>query len=405
MNVIPYRACYVDKIKKTMLFSSSIFNGIFRMDLENGDVQYVGMIQNERVFQESLYGDMAVYEKWLLLIPLMAQELAVLDRESGQCVKKIKLPGGEKLSWKFTVGITHESNVILIPGRYPFFLSVNMIDFSITVLQNWKTFLETKEGLKEQKQLAAFTVGKWKSFLYIQILDTNRLLKFDIEEKQIIHVLNISEGSYAFAVCDEKNIYAVPSKKGKILCISPENEKIEKVFHMPISIEEDVNGFVSVHGKIFRDRLILFPQCATRIGVLDVNSGKIDNYSGIWSVEKNGKQKNIFQKVEMIDDRNCIALVCHENKKDYGCFLIDMFDFTEKPARIRLKGSIEDILRVCVETGVEQNEIINEHTLHLMGAENILASFAGISKKNLVTEAGNEKHLIGAKIFDLLEKD
>lgn len=401
MNLIPYRACYIDKIRRTMLFCSSIFNGIFRLDLKNGNVQSVGIIPNEKIFQESLYSEMIAYKEWLLLVPLAARELAVLDRESGQCIQKIKLPEGKDIQWKFVAGVIYKNSLILVPGSYPYFLSVSMRDFSVTVLCNWKEYLKTKYGVTDQKQLAAFTIGMHPSSLYMQILNTGYLLKFDMESRQFAHILDISQKPCAYALCDSKKIYVIPSKGGEILCVDGASETVEKSWHMPIEIKEDTNGYASIHGKILNHKLILFPQCAAYIGVVDLETDRVEKYSGEWSI---GNKKNIFRKVDILDERYCIALVCHENMKDYGWFLIDIYDFSAKRLRMNLIQNKQEIIKNCMEKSMEQNEIIDEHTLHILGAENILNTFISVSNKQKIRKQDKENDRIGTQIFCLLER-
>lgn len=404
MNIIPYRACYVNQVKQTMLFSSSVFNGIFQLNLKNGKLRSLGTIQGERIFQDSLYGEMVFWGEYLLLVPLMARELALLDKESGQCVQKIKLPENEDLYWKFITGIVYENDIILIPALYPCFVSVNMVDFTVTVLQNWKEYLKTKCALENPKRLAVSTIGVQDTVLYLQVFETNYLLKYDLRKKCILRVINLLENSYAYAICDVKKIYVVPGKSGKILCINSENDEIEKTYPMPLVVGENVNGQASIHGKIIDQKLVLFPQMASRIGVVDLKSGKTSSYFGEWSVEKNGKSNNIFQKIKMIDNRYCIALICHENKEDYEYLLIDMNDFSSKRLKIDMEQDLQQIVKACMEKSVEQGEMINERSIHSLGMENALNTFLSIAKRQDRSEWKQEER-VGTKIWNLLKKD
>lgn len=402
MDVIPYRACHIDRIQRTMLFSSSLFNGIFRMDLKSGSVQSIGMIQGEKVFQSSLYGGIVAYRGWLFLVPLAAHEIAVLERESGRCVRKIRLPGHEEIVWKFAAGIVYGDEVILIPARYPYFLSVNMIALSVNVLADWKAYLAVSCALDDQKQLSAFTAGRLADNLYLQVLDTDRLLKFNMRTKQIIGVIDLPNGHYAYGICDEKDIYAVPSKSGEILRISGEDDQIERTYPMPIKIDEDIIGYASIHGRIVHERLILFPQKAKRIGVVDLITGKADAIPFDHYIDK--KKENIFQRVEMIDERYCIALVCYGDKNDYGCFIVDTVDLSMEYFKMDLEQSVREIVKGCIQKSIEQDKLILEYTLQSLGIKEPSRLFiTAIEERAEREHPGGDS--IGAKIYGLLEGD
>lgn len=388
----------------TMLFFSSAFNGIFQMDLENGEVQSIGSVPNENMFQDSLYGEMVIYKEWIVLIPLTAREVAVLERESGRCIKKIKLPETKEVFWKFAAGIVYGDEIILVPVGYPYFLSVSMIDFSVTILQNWTKYLEMECGIKGRRQLATLTFGLLKSHIYIQVIDTNYLLKFNMQNRKIVRAVLLPEGAYTYAVCDRESVYIVPAKGGEVLRMDVKSEKIEGFCQIPVTISPDRRGHVSVHGKIVRKKLILFPQTASRIGVIDLESRETSSYSGEWDSEKQNSYQNIFQNIAVIDERYAVVLVCYENNKNYGCFLIDTLDFSCRHLGINMRQSIQTYIETCMKKSAEQNEIMNECKLYLPGAEDILGSFMNVCGRKDVKKSFKDNQ-VGSKIFHLLGRD
>lgn len=404
MNVIPYRACYINKKEMTMLFFSSAFNGIFQMDLKNGEVQNIGSVPDENMFQDSLYGEMVIYKEWIVLIPLTAREIAVLERESGRCIKKIKLPEMKEVLWKFASGIVYGDEIILVPFCYPCFLSVSMIDFSVAILQDWTKYLEMKCGIKGRRQLAALTFGLQKSHIYIQVIDTNYLLKFDMQNKKIACIISLPKGVYTYAICDGESVYIVPEKCGEILRMDVKSEKIESFCQIPVTILPNRKGHVSIHGRIIRKKLILFPQMASHIGIIDLESGETNSCSGEWSSERQSSSQNIFQKIAVIDERYAVVLVCYENNKNYGCFLIDTFDFSCRHLGMNMRQSIQTYIETCMKKSAEQNEIINEYKLYLPETEDILGSFVNVCGRQDVKKTFKENQ-VGTKIFHLLGRD
>ena len=387
-----------------MLFSSSAFNGIFRMDLNCGEVWSLGTIPNEKVFGSSLYSETVACGKWLLMVPLAAREIAVLARGTGRCIKKLKLPAGEEHGWKFVGGFVYGTDVILVPGRYPYFVSVCMADFSVSVLQDWREYLRAECMWDNQKILATFTVGRRDPFLYIQVLDTRYLLKFDLEKKRIAKLITLPERSYAFAICDEKNTYVVPGQDGEILCISLGNDKIERFCPMPVCMPENSGEHVCVHGRIVKNRLILFPQKASRLGVVDLDTGRTNEYCGSWSIETNGKKINAFQKINMIGSGACIALVRYEDQTDYGLYRIDLSDFSEKRLKMLLSDKVRDIVKESMQSCIEQNEILDESMLHIFGETFVWDSFIQMLGKQKAEGNSGRGALVGDRIFRFLER-
>lgn len=405
MDLLPYRACHIEAEGRSMLFAASAFNGIFRMDLTSGIVQNIGIIPGEKIVQNSLYGGMAVWGNWLVLIPLAAREIAVLDRKTGRCTRKIKLPGNEEIRWKFAAAAAYGDDLILIPACYPFFLSLNMNEFSVSVLQNWKKYLKKECALNNQRQLSVFTIGRLDTALYLQVLDTDCLLEFDLLKKKIISVRHLPGKIGTFAICDEQNIYVVPGKSGKILCMNAGNGRIERTWTMPVTIDERIEGHVCVHGRIMQKKLILFPQMASRIGVVDLNTGETSSYAGSWSTETNGKKNNIFQNIEILDERYVVALVCYEANKEYECFLIDTCDFSEKRLKMKPSWKQEELGKTAVSRCLDRNEMMGEEKLSIFECKDILGTYLAVvgSKINDSRQLGIEK--TGAKIYWSLRKD
>jgi len=404
MELIPYRACYINAENRSMLFFSSAFNGIFRMDLNTGKVQNMGAVPGEKIFQGSLYGSAVPWGRWLVLIPLSARELAILDRETGQCVKKIKLPGNEENGWKFADAVVYGDDMVLVPACYPYFLSLNMIDFSVTVLQDWKGYLEKECALSAQRQLTVFTVGRLGALIYLQVMDSDCLLGFDMEKKRIAGFWRLPDISGIFALCDERNIYIVPGKSGQVLRMNAGNGRIEKSWPMPVTINESVKGYASVHGKIIQNKLILFPQMASRIGVIDLQTGETGSFAGSWSTEINGKSKNIFQKIEMLDERHAVALVCHETFEDYECFLIDTCDFSHTCLKMHISWDWRDYVETVAGRCMSRNEILYEKEMRIFGCEDILGAFLTKIGSQETDRRQSENRGIGEQIYLSLRK-
>lgn len=404
INSIPYRACHTDVKSGTMLFVASAFNGIFRMDFHTGEVKSIGIVSDEKIFQEDLYGEAVAWGRWLVLLPLAARELAVLDRETGQCVRKIKLLGNEEKDWKFAAATVCGNDMILIPACYPCFLSLNMLDFSVTVLQDWKEYLERK-CLLNASQLTVFTVDRQGNRLYLQVKDTDCLLQFDLEEKRITRDWRLPEMSGVFALCDEKNVYVIPGKNGRVLCMNTENGKIECSWPMPVTVDEHTNGYVSVHGRRIGKKLVLFPQTASRIGVIDLETGETGSYVGSWSRESNGKPQNIFQKVEMLDERYVLALVCHEAGVEYACYRIDIRDFSDMRYEMHIPWDWQDLMRMSVGLGIRGKETLDEQKLYTLGCKHILGSFLAEVGKREGVDRQLEMDKAGKRIYQRMRKE
>lgn len=399
MDLIPYRACYINVENRSMLFFASEFNGIFRMDLNTGKVQDIGAVPDEKIFQGSLYGSVVAWGRWLVLIPLSAKEPAVLERETGRCVKKIKLPSNEETGWKFADAVVCGNDIILIPARYPYFLSLNMIDYSVTVLQDWKEYLEKECALSNQQQLTVFTVGRLGALIYLQVMNSDCLLSFDMEKKKIAGFWHLPDISGIFALCDEQNVYIVPGKSGQVLCVNAENGKIEKSWPMPVTINESVKGYASVHGKIIQEKLILFPQMASRIGVIDLKTGETGSFAGSWSTEINGKSQNIFQKIEMLDERHAIVLVCHGRDGDYELFLIDTCDFSETRLETHVSWDWQNYVETVMNRCMNRNEILYEKKMRIFGCEDILDAFLAKVGSRETDSQQPENGEIGEQIY------
>lgn len=242
-KVIGVKVYAFAELKQNIWFIPREYNALCRYNKRKKNIDYMTLVPNEEQMP-TLYSKVVVYERYLILVPYMASEVAVFDTEKMQ-FEKLKLPEPDRCYKyreiaKFYGGVRIGKQIYLIPGEFPEIVCINMENRKVEAVNAWYP-LYGKTSFSEEKMSGPYK-GIDKFFclngntLYITFFacETGKLGKFsfDTHEMEIYTV----PGTDSYFSCMEiygDDLYLV-TRSGQIFCWNTQSKKvIDKYFYEP----------------------------------------------------------------------------------------------------------------------------------------------------------------------------
>lgn len=304
------------------------FNGIFKWNYEDCKIEYIGSVPGENSFGGSLYCEAILNGTEVIFIPFCAECIAVLDLKTMN-ISTCPLPNIQnKDMWKFTTVCRYKNKLYLIPGKYDYILSFDVITHEIEKIVEWKTLLSVDNCDMNNTLLAAGMIGVHENMAYIQVMYTNILLVFNMEKGIVENRVYLPEGSYTVATVYKENVWVVPSDSGSIVRVSVKDLSVEKFCNSPLRRENDAAN-VTVRIMCKNDKLYMLPQGAYRIGIVDLveRTSSINN-TIIDELSKKYKEYPRFFFVKEFEGERLYVSMLYKKSDMYSNLIMSLEELT-----------------------------------------------------------------------------
>ena len=352
-------------VNNELWFSLSHMNGICRLNLDKGEIQYVTSVPHEDMLSEYLYSDIQVHDNKLILAPFNAHDIVIFDTKNYE-IRKIRVTTEKlrrKLDWEsgnmfYSTTIVGD-NAYFIPYRFPGIARLDLESEEIYYLDDWmdnffneydnaRIFFreDIAEGRKEQ--------GFWFVSLYY-----NAIMKYDTNTDKVFCIKKRDAGlrkGYSCISRSDDRFYLVYSMKSEIHVCDLDFTVMEKV-KINNRISQDIP--IDFIGSItFENYLFLVPYASNKLVRFNMGDNSICDikvwyteypyYTGFW-VYKN-------------------ELFCYGN---YKIDAYDMFDGSYRTIYIETESNKKVIADICSKN----NMILNEDST--IGLKNFLGFLCG----------------------------
>lgn len=396
---VPFRT--ILDIDEYSIGVSETFNGIFKLNYEKSSIEYLCRISGEKLFGGTLYCKAIMNGKEIIFIPFCAEEIAVLKLYSME-ISKHSLPATEMYyGWKFSSVCRYKNKLFLIPGKYEYIVSFDMDSYEVRKLVLWKELLPSDIIGNDDKLLSAAVIGTKDERAYIQVIYTNILLVLNMEAEEIENVIYLPKGNYAIATAYEDDVWVIPSEKGSILKISTIDLSVEEFCDSPLSIEND-SSYTSVRVIFSKDKMYMFPQGSTRIGIVDINTGMSSTDSLV--MDKLYEEKGEFPRfmcVKELGQNRVHATVYYKDKNLYQNIIISLDDMDVE--RVHFIGNDAWKKEYLVDY-VEGNDeaMYSEKAFEKLSIDNPLALYLDYIKSMDKAKQLQEDKTVGEKIHEFI---
>jgi outer membrane protein assembly factor BamB len=170
---------YLVEGEGSLWFSTTIFNGLFKVDRETWQAEYLGSFPNEPLLQGNLYMKPAYGNGKIYFPPFNAKEIGVYSL-SDQTFSKIAYdcPKDGEVKMAFTAAVFHEGYVYFTPYYYPAIMRLDTATGEITYHNEWLEPLQELVGTDKGELLVNPLVNG--DTLMIPACKANAVLEFDM---------------------------------------------------------------------------------------------------------------------------------------------------------------------------------------------------------------------------------
>ena len=284
-----------------LFFSDNSFNGLFKMDLENFEAEFIGEFPGEEVGKSIIHKSAFVYGDKVIFTPNQGNNVHIYDIKREELVS-IPIYKANNARYAFSESVISKNILYIMPG--------NIIQPIITVnLDNYEFGIKTIdlksmiEGVKPDTQIF-YKAELHNEAIYCPMLNGNKIIRYGIMDnactvfdtsidglcgikmidgdfilltvdsgiyawnEKTNETIDISEGngikirSYTLIKKDDHSVYMIPDMGGKSLFCTNYSGKWnceEDIFEMPIISNNRLMGGLYDAGIFYKGVLMIFP--------------------------------------------------------------------------------------------------------------------------------------------------
>ncbi|MEF9940866.1 MAG: CDP-glycerol glycerophosphotransferase family protein [Lachnospiraceae bacterium] len=265
----------------TYAFSCSM-NGLFQVDFDKENMQYIGSVPGEKTYEINLYSSMVAYHDKLVLVPLCAKTIAVYDTKSKvfstyHIPKMIKYNMNySKQELLFSTGIQYKESIYLLPCYYDGVLKFDVETGEATKYTECIKQLRVLRGKTKINQLFRKDMIIVDSTFYVVSYYSDIIMSYDMDTQEFqLHSLEQGKYKYNHMCYDGEDFWIVSSDIARILRwnIKTGQKTVYDDFplELPLQNESDFEDIVYYGGDIW-----LIPSKNNCVVRLERTTGKMD---------------------------------------------------------------------------------------------------------------------------------
>lgn len=277
-------------------FVAGAFNAFFRIDINSGEVNYIGRIPGETFQKARLYSDIQQYEEKLIFVPMAADEIAIYDIKNNKFIK-IKINDQNdtsnlyKQDYKFSKCIIYKEYAYFFCVSFPAIAKLDLKNYEMHYLVDWKKFFDGKKIC--EKKVYFRNAYEKEGKVYLPSCCDNQVVEFEMEQERFQHY-EIGENGDNFSdivFCENK------------ICISKLNSSeiliLEKNGWNKIGqINAGTDIPVSIEMKEWNNKIFYFPVNMCEIVIIE-DSNKVRKHN----LKSNLKSNTVYKVIS--DMSNC----------------------------------------------------------------------------------------------------
>lgn len=224
---------------KIAIAASKNFNGIFKVNLQTGECDYIGIFPNEKLNKKRLYTKAIYSNNKVYFVPNAAKEIAVYHLKSGG-IEKLELLQIQieqypyyKMRNKFNEAISYKDGIFMIGCTYPAVIRIDTKNDTIRYYMDW---VENHPFVF--RKMSAIMENKF----YIPSSINNLILEFDMDlyKGKLYKVGQRNQGCWGIYKIED-DFWLSPCKANPILRWNPKTGNVTEYEHYPKGFCD--NGF------------------------------------------------------------------------------------------------------------------------------------------------------------------
>lgn len=298
---------FTTRYKDSLYFMASDFNGLFSIELKNGETRLIGTMDKE-VMEKSFLGNAFALNGFLIICPFNFNKIHIWDIENGK-----EIPIDDHIQTKNDSAflqrmVSFDSRILFIPSRGERGLIFDFCTNSVIDIVDIKREYEEKIG----KKYDIFTIDggyQYQNHIYFSVINTNFICEYSIEKNRLAFIeLDISDQLWMSAGIRE-NIYLL----GKENVIYVWNIKSEKIVDQCYFDLEDERDLMCIQDKAIVEDNIYFMSPRSTWGITyftTQNQAVVDGYDKLFGISIKEDERYHFSSQ---DDEGIIYFISNQN--------------------------------------------------------------------------------------------
>ncbi len=258
---------------------SSIFDGLYKMDLQTGEVEFVVELPEKNIFGKQMYSEILRYKNSLYMIPYFADNVAVVNINTfdvsvivleNKLLEQKKIESEKYHSWSIAGGCIYKNWLILYPGMGTYIYRIELDTKFIKKL----CFTEEVQRYYANSIYSDYYIDQGShylkdTYLYIPLSCMDAVIKLDIQNFKIkyYYIDNNNTGYCAIAYAN-KTFWLAPKRKGAFVRWDELNNKIIRMEQYPLGFErKEWRSFLRMIP--YKDKVYVLPCYANMLLIID----------------------------------------------------------------------------------------------------------------------------------------
>lgn len=199
-------------------YSSSLFNGLFCQELEEGKPEFMGFFPGEDFYQLDLYRRVILVDKELVFIPWFAKNVNIYNLNTSEFMT-IEIPDTDIMGKYASVELI-EDKVYMFPALAKKVLCLNVSKREISELEEFDKFLK---GMLNRTGQVFYWFGtvRIEEWIHLLVKDTNQLLSYNWKKRRIF-LQDLAEKTVVLEgmVAYKKMLFIRIKNQNRLLCLN-----------------------------------------------------------------------------------------------------------------------------------------------------------------------------------------
>lgn len=296
-------------------FASNYHNGLYKINLETGELEFVDVFPDEDFTKYNLIAGIYKYHDQLFCIPRVGKQIYIyhLKEATFSTIKLLRVEYSSINSEvnKFFGVASYKNCLYLIPGYYPYILKLNLDTLQID--KKIKLLFEDREDDSSPFFSTRYRIDGDK--LYLLMMPGFRILELDMERDEYkVHLLEEGERSYT-GVYLSQNTLLFAKYEGSITGwdkathdIEVSNKNIEECLKLTYN--------QGIFREIVNNTMLLITDSGKSIGKINIGKQPLENQTFLNTLIMYLIQntENQFGVVKYIAEQTIILIPRFENK-------------------------------------------------------------------------------------------
>ena len=322
-SVLSFHDCV--EYEEYIYFSAANTNGLYRTNIKEKKVEFVGKFPDEEVFKRDLHLKLLLIDKEIWCIPYNAEKISVYNLDDNTFLQ-IDIKQGNA-NEKYAIANYSSDKIYLIPFKSNELIEINVRTHELIIREQWLAEIRNRCAIKNGSAFVRNGSCICDNKLYMALLTADVLIEVDLSTMKIyVHECPFEVKGFQEIIKIKERLVLLPKYSGKVTIWDLQRKEFELLADIPYEEKEVSVPFVS--GVVKGDEVILVPAAMEEGVRINVNTKEVQSIA--FYEQKNckkykGNWKGAYNFAKVLADGKIVSvsrydnsMVFYDNEKNSG---------------------------------------------------------------------------------------